>query len=122
MVLVLSDSAFEGNAEKFLGFNGKLHRQFVEHFFGVAVDDEADGVLSLNAALVAVKELVLTDFGSGSFVLHDGSLVVDIHVGEGVGAALVAQQQRVALAIVACAISFLAHSHKASVGIGTMTC
>lgn len=35
----LSYRAFEGDLQQFLCFHSELHRQFVHHFFGVAVDD-----------------------------------------------------------------------------------
>ena len=70
----LSDRAFEGDAEQLLGFDGELHGQLVEHLFGIAVDDQSDGILGGDAALVAVEELVLADFGGGSLVFNDGRL------------------------------------------------
>ena len=49
----------QGYAEQFLRLNGELHRQFVEHLFGIAVDDESDGLLGTYSSLVAVEQLVL---------------------------------------------------------------
>lgn len=59
---VLSYSSFERNAQEFLGFNRKLHGQFIEHVLGVAIDDKSNGLFGGYAALVAIEQLVLGDF------------------------------------------------------------
>ena len=66
---ILSDAAFEADAQEFLRFDGEFHREFAEDFLAEAVDDHVDGVLRGDAALVAVKNLVLADLGGGGFVL-----------------------------------------------------
>ena len=57
-----SDGAFEGNLKEFLRLDGKLHRQFRKHLAGIAVHYKANGLFRGYAPLVAVKELVFTDF------------------------------------------------------------
>ena len=65
-------------------FYSKFHGKFVDDLLGIAIDDESDGVLGLDAALVAVEELVFGDLRGGSLMLYDGRLVLDVHIGEGV--------------------------------------
>ena len=84
-----------------MGFDGEFHREFVEDFFGIAVDDEVDGAFLVYATLFAVEELVVGDFGGCGFVLDNGGFVVHLDVGIGVCAALAAHQEGVALGIVA---------------------
>ena len=57
------------------------------------------------AALLAVEDLVLADLGGGGLVLHLRDGVLDLDVRERVRAALVADQQRVALRVVARAVA-----------------
>ena len=118
----LAHRSLEGDREELLCFDGELHGELVEHVLGIAVDDEADGFLGGDATLVAVEELVLVDLRGSGFVLDGGGVVVDVHVGEGVGAALTAQQEGVAGRIVACSISLLTHPDESSVGVLRLAC
>ena len=85
---MLSDSAFERDGEQFLGLDGKLHGEFLEHLLGIAVDDKANGLLCGDTTLVAVEELIFGNLRGRGLMLEDGGVVVDIHVGEGVGTAV----------------------------------
>ena len=58
----LTHSAFQPDLQQFLCFDGELHREFVKYVFGVTVDDESDGILGRDAALVAVEQLVFVNF------------------------------------------------------------
>src|SRR5947199_490616 len=98
--LISADAAFETHAQQFLGFYGKLHRQFAKDLLTEAVDDHRDGILGGNAALPTVEELILTNLRGRGFVLYLRGVVHHFEVGERMGAALVAEQQRVALRIV----------------------
>ena len=109
--------AFEGDAEQLAGFGGELHGQFLEHVLGIAVDDEAHGLLGGNAALVAVEQLVLGDLAGGGLVLEDGGGVLHVDVGEGVGAAVAAQEQRVARGVVACVLGGGGSAHQSAVAV-----
>ena len=53
---VLSDAPFEADAEQFLRFDRKFHRQLAKNFFAIAVHNHVHGVLCGNAALVANKK------------------------------------------------------------------
>ena len=97
----LPDAALERYLEQLLGFDRELHRKLVDDLLGIAADDQADCALLGDASLAAVEELVLADFGGGGLVLGDGGGVLVLHYGEGVGPAFVAQQQGVALGVVA---------------------
>ena len=50
-----ADRPFEGYGEKFLGFDGEFHRQFVHNLLGIAVDDECNGLFGRYSALIAVE-------------------------------------------------------------------
>src|SRR3989304_1527554 len=93
----LADAPLEAHAEQLLRLDGELHGQLAEDLLAEAPDDQRDRVLHRDAALLAVENLVLADLGRGRLVLHAGRGVLHLDVGEGVGAALVAEQQRVAL-------------------------
>ena len=93
----LPDASFQADTQQFLGFDGELHGKFFEHFLGVAVDNQADSAFLVDAALLAVKQLVVGDFRGGGLMFHYGRLVVAFDIWPGVGTALVTHQQRVAL-------------------------
>ena len=84
---------------------------------GVAVDDQAHGILRVKPALVAVEELFITDFRCGGLMLHDSCRVKALDVGESVGPAFRADQKAVALGIVPGAYGPRVHPHKASVAV-----
>ena len=69
----------------------------LEDVLAEAADDHVDRVLARKAPLPTVENLVLTDLGCGRLVLDLRRAVPDFEVREGVGAALVAEEQRVAL-------------------------
>ena len=50
--------AFERYAEQFLGLDGELHGEFLQHLLGIAVDDKPHGLLGRDAPLIAIEELV----------------------------------------------------------------
>ena len=70
---------------------------------------------TLQTKMATYYEKVGIKAGTCSFVFNDCAIVVYIHVGECVCATFVAQKQGVALAVVACAVSILAHSYKSSI-------
>ena len=102
-------------------FDGELHRKFVHNLFGVAVDDESDGIFDANTPLPAVEELVVADLGSGGLVFDSSRWVSDDHVGESVCAAAVAEKQGVALAVVAGVVGMEAHFDESAVGVLAMS-
>src|SRR5678815_1824751 len=65
----LSNAALQRNAQKLLCFDGEFHRQLLEHFLAEAIDDQAHRVFGRNAALSAIKDLVLADLRRRRLVL-----------------------------------------------------
>src|SRR5690606_7899514 len=68
-------------------------------------------------AAAAIEQLVVADLGGGGLVLDGGAGVLHLHVGEGVGAAALADQQAVALGVVAGALGAALDLHQAAVGV-----
>src|SRR5688572_30400218 len=99
--MLLSDRSFERNAQQLLRLDGELHRQFPEHFLTEATDNHVHGVFGREPALAAVEDLVFADLRGRCLVLHLCGGVLDFEIGERVRAALIADQERIALRIVA---------------------
>src|SRR5688500_5733924 len=114
---VLSNRTLEAHAQQFLRFDRELHRQLAEDFLAEAADDHVDGVFRRQAALPAVENLVLADLRRRRFVFHLRRGVADFEIREGVRAALVADEQRVALRVVARARRVLADADEAAIGV-----
>src|SRR5262249_31554644 len=115
--LASADAAFQTHPEQLLRLDGELHRQVEEDLLAEAVDDQVDGVLGREAALLAIEDLVLADLRRRSLVLHLRGAVAHLQVRERVRAAAVAQQQRVALRIVAGVDRPLHDLHQAAVAV-----
>src|SRR3989338_703516 len=92
----LANAPLQTDAQQLLGLHGELHRQFADNLLAEAVDNHRDGIFGREPALLAVENLVLADLGGGGFMLHLGRGVPNFQIREGVRAALVADQQRVA--------------------------
>src|SRR3990172_146686 len=99
-MISLPDASFEAHAEELLRLYRELHRELAQHFPGEAVHDHRDRVLRQDAALVTVKKLIVADLGRRRLVLHLRRGVLDLNVRKGVGAAPVADEERVALRVV----------------------
>src|SRR5690606_11485367 len=112
-----SDGAFQRYFQELLGFDGEFHRQLAEHLLAGAVDDHRDRVLLADAAATAIEQLVVADLGGRCLVLDGGRRVPDLDVGEGMGAALLADQHRVALGVVARALGAAVDLDQAAVGV-----
>src|SRR5438034_11529704 len=65
---LLSDAAFEADAQQLLCLLCKLHRQFAEYALAEAMDDHGHRILRLPAALPPVTGLVLADLGRRSLM------------------------------------------------------
>src|SRR5688500_14950698 len=112
-----ANAALQADAEQLLRLHRELHGQLLEHLLAEAVHDHVDGVLRGETALLEVEDLVLADLRGGGLVLHLRGRVQHLDVGEGVRAALVAEQQRVALRVVARVLRVLADADEAAVGV-----
>ena len=53
---------------------------------GIAVDDQADSVLSIQTTLVAIKELFVADLRGSCLMLDNSSRIEALDVRESVGA------------------------------------
>jgi hypothetical protein len=98
---MLADRPFEADGDQLLGFDHEFHRQVLQHVADETIDDQRHSFFLVEAALQAVEHLVVGDLRSGGFVLEDGGAVAALDIGNRVGAALVADEQRVALGEVA---------------------
>src|SRR3972149_82258 len=117
----LADAALEADAEQLLRLHGKLHRQLIEDLPGEAIDDHRDRILGREPALPEVEDLVLADLGRGCLMLHPGRGILHLDVGKGVGTALVADQQRIALCVVARPTGALEDLDQPAVGVLAVT-
>src|SRR5574340_1022116 len=113
----LTDAAFEAHTEELLRLDRELHRQLLEHFLAESADDHRHRVLGGEAALAAVEKLLLADARRRRLVLDLRRRVPDLDVGEGVRRAAVADQEGVALRVVARALRALQHLDEAAVGV-----
>ena len=113
----LSHAAFQTDTQELLGFHRELHRQFAEYFLAEAADDHVDGIFRGQPALAAVEDLVLADLRRGRFMLHTGGGVLDFEVRKRVRAALVTDEQRVALRVVARPRGLLRDPHLTAVSV-----
>src|SRR5215210_8811184 len=107
-----ADAPLEVHGEQLLGLDGELHGELAEDLLAEAVDDHRDRVLGGDAALVAVEDLVLADLRGRRLVLHARRRVLHVDVREGVRAAPVADEERVALREVPCALGAPEDLHK----------
>src|ERR1700730_697547 len=65
----LADAAFEADGEQLLRFDGQLHGELLQHFLAEAVDDQRQRVLLLEAALLAIEQLIVADLRGRRLVL-----------------------------------------------------
>src|SRR5690606_30266460 len=112
-----SHAAFQRHFQQLLGLDRELHRQLAEDLLAEAIDDQRDRVLLRDAAAAAVEQLVIADLGGGGLVLDGRVGVLHLDIGEGVGTALFADQQAVALGVVARAVGIAVDLDQAAVGV-----
>src|SRR4029079_6560053 len=113
----LPHASFEADVQELLRLHRELYRELAEDLLAEAAHDHRDGVLGRDAALLAVEELVLADLRRRGLVLHGRRRVRDVDVRERVRAALVPDQHRVALRVVAGVGGALADLHGAAVRV-----
>ena len=97
-------------------FNGKFHGQLLQHVFGKAIDDQCHGLFLAQPALHGVEQLIVRDFGRCRFMLNLGRGVFHFNIGHRVRAALIAQQQAVALREIAHAFCLWGHAYQPAIG------
>src|SRR5437868_7308789 len=92
----LSDRALKADRDQLLRLDREFHRQLLQHVLDETIDDEADGFFLAQSALDAVEQHVLGNLRGGGFVLEQRGGILGFHVRHRVGAAFVADQERVA--------------------------
>src|SRR5438093_11492153 len=95
-----ADGSLEADAEQLLGLHGEFHGKLAEYPFAEAVDDHRNGRFGRDAALLAIENLIFTDLRCCGFVLHPSRRVLHLDVRKRVRAALVPDQERIALRVV----------------------
>src|SRR5579863_1994813 len=80
-LIVSPDAAFEADGEELLRFDRELHRQFLQHVLAEAVDDQGQRVLVLDAALAAIKQLVVADLRGRRLMLDARRGVAHLDIG-----------------------------------------
>jgi hypothetical protein len=92
---------FEADFQQLLGFHREFHRQLAEHLLAESVDDQRHRVFLGDATRAAIEQLVVRNLGRGRFVLDRRTGMLDLDVRERMRAALLSDQQRVALRVIA---------------------
>ncbi|KIU01712.1 hypothetical protein QU38_00215, partial [Staphylococcus aureus] len=92
----ITHAAFERDRDQLLRLDRELHRQLLQHVLDEAVDHQRHRFFLRQATLHAVEQHVLGDLRGGGLVLEQCRRVLRFDVGNGMRAALVADQQRVA--------------------------
>src|SRR3569623_1470394 len=113
----LADAAFEAHAQQILRLARELHRQLLDDLLAEAVDDHRHRVFRGAAALLAIEHLNVANLGGGGLVRDLGRRVLHLDVRKRVRAALVAEQQRIALGVIARAGRTLQFLHEAAIGV-----
>jgi hypothetical protein len=96
---------------------GKL----VQHLPGIPVDDQGYRFLRIDPALVEIEDLVFPDLGRRRLVLYRGGIVFRFDIREGMSAAPIPDQQRIALGKIPRFIRLRPDLHQPAVTILTLT-
>src|ERR1700704_1311228 len=91
-----SNRTFQTDRNQLLRLNREFHRQLLQHVFHETVDHEADGLFLRQPALHAIEQHVLGNLRRGRFMLEQRRRILGLDIGHGMGAAFIADQQRVA--------------------------
>mmetsp|Transcript_18800 Transcript_18800/g.52716 ORF Transcript_18800/g.52716 Transcript_18800/m.52716 type:complete len:373 (-) Transcript_18800:1052-2170(-) len=118
----LAHSALELQAHELVHLGSKLKRQLIEHLPAEARDDGAHRLLLVNASLLEVEELVLTNLAGTGLMLHLRTRLPHINVGVGVGSCTVADEHGVALGEVAGALGVWLDLHQTPVHVAGVAC
>src|SRR5215470_10053841 len=98
---ILSHAAFQADRDQLLRLDGKFHRQLLQHVLDEAIDHERGRLFLGQSALRAVEQHVFGNLRGGRLVLEHSRGVLGLDIGHGVGAALIADQKRIAIGEIA---------------------
>ena len=96
LIRPLPDRALHVELDEAGPLDGVLHGQGAGDGLDEAVDDHAHGLLLRESPAHQVEELVLAHLGDGGLVAHPGVALADLHVGIGVGPAVLVEDEGVA--------------------------
>src|SRR5436190_8624425 len=116
-MVMSADTPFQTYAEQFLRLDREFHRQLLEDLLAESIHDHRDGVFGRKSALHAVEQLILADARCRGFVLDLRRGVLHLDVGERMRRALVAEQERIALRVIARAHRALRYLYQPPIGI-----
>ena len=88
----LPHTAFQANFQKFLGFYGELHREFVKHFLSKTIHDEGNSLFSIYSSLVTIEDLVFSYLGGSCLMFYLSSRILCFYIREGMRPTVVAHQ------------------------------
>src|SRR3954453_1805780 len=97
-------AALQADRDQLLRLHGEFHGELLQHILDETVDDKRHRVFRREAALPAVEKCVLGDFRGRGLVLEHRRGVLRLDIGNGMGAALLADEERVAIGEVARAL------------------
>ena len=117
----LSHRSLKLERQQFVGLSGELHRQLVEDIAAKTTHHHRNGFLKTNAATLKIKELIFRNAAGAGFVLDRGLGLLRTDIGIRIGSGLVANQHRIALAVVPCTFGPGADLHEPAVAVAGAT-
>src|SRR3990172_1770590 len=112
-----ANTALQRDAQQFLRLDGEFHRQLPEDLPAEPAHNQVDRLVCGQPALAAVEELVVANLRRRRLVLDASGRVPDLEIREGVRAAPVAEEQRVALRVVARPDRALRNPYEPAIGV-----
>jgi hypothetical protein len=112
-----ANGALQADIDQPLRLGHELHRQLLQHVAYEAVDNQGHSLFSAQAPLPAVEQLVVGDLRRRSFMFKMRRRVLGLDIRHSVGAALVADQERIAVGEVARVGGLAVRGDEAAVGV-----
>ena len=94
---ILPHASFQTDLQQLLCFNSKFHWEFVDYFPCISIDNYSDGIFSIYATLVTIKNLVLPDLRGCCLMFNDCRIISHFDIWEGMSSAFVAKQKGITL-------------------------
>ena len=92
MILHLSYRTFKRNLKKFLSFNSKFHRKFVQYFFTKSIYDQGYRFFGIYTSLITVKNLIFSNLASCSFMFYLSSFIFCFYIRKRMSTTFIAHQ------------------------------